>query len=156
MATGRSSAIRATRSPRGAATVARREFRVSFVAVRTFVAENMADAIRQAEAAGATDITGIERRATDTIDSRPAAEGMAIVALTRRERVALADQELTEVSERLKSELREKSPELFDSRGRLRKTVVAERLAERNGGQTWLSSRELMAMQQADYIETAP
>jgi hypothetical protein len=29
--------------------------------VRTFVAGTMADAIRQAEAAGATDITGIER-----------------------------------------------------------------------------------------------
>jgi hypothetical protein len=34
---------------------------VSFIAVRTFTASNMADAIRQAEAAGATDITGIER-----------------------------------------------------------------------------------------------
>jgi hypothetical protein len=29
--------------------------------VRTFTAADMADAIRQAEAAGATDITGIER-----------------------------------------------------------------------------------------------
>lgn len=39
----------------------RREFRVSFVAVRVFAASDMADAIRQAEAAGATDITGIQR-----------------------------------------------------------------------------------------------
>ena len=56
---------RGTRAPRGTraaiVAVARREFRVSYTAVRVFVAENMADAIRQAEAAGATDITGIER-----------------------------------------------------------------------------------------------
>jgi transposase-like protein len=57
---------RATRAPRGtraAAVVAvtRREFRVSYTAVRVFSAASMADAIRQAEAAGATDITGIER-----------------------------------------------------------------------------------------------
>jgi transposase-like protein len=58
-------ATRATRAPRGsrAAVVAatRRQFRVSYTAVRVFVAASMADAIRQAEAAGATDITGIER-----------------------------------------------------------------------------------------------
>ena len=36
-------------------------FRVSYVAVRVFSASTMADAIRQAEAAGATDITGIQR-----------------------------------------------------------------------------------------------
>jgi hypothetical protein len=34
---------------------------VSFVATRTFSANSMADAIRQAEAAGATDITNIQR-----------------------------------------------------------------------------------------------
>ena len=56
-------AKRAPRGTRAAALLARREFRVSYVAVRVFVAANMADAIRQAEAAGATDITGIERRA---------------------------------------------------------------------------------------------
>jgi transposase-like protein len=56
-------AKRAARGTRGGASAARREFRVSYVAVRTFAAANMADAIRQAEAAGATDITGIERRA---------------------------------------------------------------------------------------------
>jgi hypothetical protein len=39
----------------------RRSFRVSYVAVRVFVASDMADAIRQAQAAGATDITGISR-----------------------------------------------------------------------------------------------
>ena len=37
------------------------QFRVSYTAVRVFVAASMADAIRQAEEAGATDITGIER-----------------------------------------------------------------------------------------------
>jgi hypothetical protein len=41
--------------------ITRREFRVSYVAVRVFMAANMADAIHQAEAAGATDITGIQR-----------------------------------------------------------------------------------------------
>jgi hypothetical protein len=39
----------------------RRSWRVSFTAIRVFSAPSMADAIRQAEAAGATDITGIER-----------------------------------------------------------------------------------------------
>jgi hypothetical protein len=39
----------------------RRSFRVSYVAVRVFVANGMADAIRQATAAGATDITSISR-----------------------------------------------------------------------------------------------
>jgi transposase-like protein len=48
-------------APRAAASGARREFRVSFVAVRVFSAVDMADAIQQAEAAGATDITGIVR-----------------------------------------------------------------------------------------------
>jgi transposase-like protein len=56
---------RATRGPRlpraAVVAVTRRQFRVSYTAVRVFVASNMADAIRQAEAAGATDITGIER-----------------------------------------------------------------------------------------------
>jgi hypothetical protein len=41
--------------------VSRRSFRVSYVAVRVFVANDMADAIRQAQAAGATDITSISR-----------------------------------------------------------------------------------------------
>jgi hypothetical protein len=39
----------------------RRSFRVSYVAVRVFQANDMADAIRQATAAGATDITSIAR-----------------------------------------------------------------------------------------------
>jgi hypothetical protein len=43
-----------------AVAITRRSFRVSFTAVRVFIANSMADAIRQAEAAGATDITGIE------------------------------------------------------------------------------------------------
>jgi hypothetical protein len=34
---------------------------VSFTATRVFTASNMADAIRQAEAAGATDIVNIQR-----------------------------------------------------------------------------------------------
>ena len=49
---------------RGAAAVViaagRRSFRVSYTAVRIFTANSMADAIRQAEAAGATDITNVQ------------------------------------------------------------------------------------------------
>jgi len=41
--------------------VGRRSFRVSYVAVRVFTAHDMADAIRQATAAGATDITSVAR-----------------------------------------------------------------------------------------------
>ena len=51
----------ASGSTRPTAAITRREFRVSYVAVRVFVAADMADAIHQAEAAGATDITGIQR-----------------------------------------------------------------------------------------------
>jgi transposase-like protein len=55
-------ATRATGTNRvTAVAVTRRSFRVSYVAVRVFVANSMSEAIRQAEAAGATDITGIER-----------------------------------------------------------------------------------------------
>lgn len=145
---GRAAAGTATQATRAgrAPIVARREFRVSYVAVRTFVAATMADAIRQAEAAGATDITGIERGAGDVIDLRPASEGKAFDAMTRRQRLALADQELTEVTERLASELRARSPELFDARGRLRKGAVAERIATRKGDRTWLSARELISI----------
>ena len=64
----RSAAGATTRAPRAAGAtraaakaVSRRDFRVSYVAVRVFVATDMADAIRQAQAAGATDITSISR-----------------------------------------------------------------------------------------------
>jgi hypothetical protein len=136
----------------------RREFRVSYMAVRVFVAASMADAIRQAEAAGATDITGILRGAEGAMDitgSRLASENEAVVVPTRRQRLALADQELTEVSDRLQNELRKESPELFDARGRLRKRVASARIVERIGGRTWLSASELMALQAANYVETA-
>ena len=52
---------RAASAARPAQSGGRHEFRVSYVAVRVFVGADMADAIRQAEAAGATDITGIVR-----------------------------------------------------------------------------------------------
>lgn len=63
LATKSAAAPRATgRTPRvAAASDTRRSFRVSYVAVRVFVANDMADAIRQATAAGATDITSIAR-----------------------------------------------------------------------------------------------
>lgn len=40
-----------------------------------FVAATMVDAIRQAEAAGATDITAVEQGASDVIDVRQTSEG---------------------------------------------------------------------------------
>ncbi|HEV7662424.1 MAG TPA: hypothetical protein VGQ62_02720 [Chloroflexota bacterium] len=43
------------------AVAVRRSFRVSYIAVRVFNATDMADAIRQAQAAGATDVTGVTR-----------------------------------------------------------------------------------------------
>lgn len=133
--------------------MARREFRVSYVAVRVFVAASMFAAIRQAEAAGATDITGIQRGdagAMDLLESGQASDHEAVVAVTRRQRLALADQELTEVSERLQRKLRRVSPELFDARGRLRKRVASASIVERIGGRTWLSASELMALQAAN------
>jgi transposase-like protein len=45
------------RTSRATSAATRRSFRVSYVAVRVFTAASMADAIRQAEAAGVTDIT---------------------------------------------------------------------------------------------------
>ncbi|MDQ6673997.1 MAG: hypothetical protein M3069_25175 [Chloroflexota bacterium] len=48
-------------STRTETAITRREFRVSYVVVKVFLAADIADAIRQAEAAGATDITGIQR-----------------------------------------------------------------------------------------------
>jgi transposase-like protein len=64
--TGRRAAPAATRpaatpTPAAAASGTRRAFRVSFVATRVFTATDMADAMQQAEAAGATEITGIVR-----------------------------------------------------------------------------------------------
>jgi transposase-like protein len=93
---GSKTATRQTQRTRaGAVPVARREFRVSYVAVRVFVAASIADALRQAEAAGATDITGIQRGATGTMDitdSRQGSDNEAVVAATRRQRLARADQ----------------------------------------------------------------
>jgi transposase-like protein len=59
-------ATRTTRATRGgagraAASAGRRDFRVSFVAVRVIQASSIADAIRQAEALGATEITSVTR-----------------------------------------------------------------------------------------------
>ena len=60
------STSRAARSPRtsSAATPAsgRAQFRVSFVGVRTVTASNIQDAVRQAAAFGATEITGVVRQ----------------------------------------------------------------------------------------------
>ncbi len=66
-----------------------------------------------------------------------------------RRRMGEADAELREVSERLQSALRMEAPELFDRRGRLRRTALSKRLAERTGGRTWLSGDDLLALEQS-------
>jgi transposase-like protein len=57
---------RATRRPRASQAAppssGRSQFRVSFVGVRTVTASNIADAVRQASAFGATEITGVVRQ----------------------------------------------------------------------------------------------
>jgi transposase-like protein len=59
-ATRRSSAARAPQTPPTAPTSgSRRQFRVSFLAEKIVEAENIRGAIRQAEALGATEVTGI-------------------------------------------------------------------------------------------------
>jgi hypothetical protein len=66
-----------------------------------------------------------------------------------RRRMGEADAELREVSERLQSALWMEAPELFDRRGRLRRTALSKRLAERTGGRTWLSGDDLLALEQS-------
>jgi hypothetical protein len=66
-----------------------------------------------------------------------------------RRRKSEADAELREVSERLQSALRMESPQLFDRRGRLRRKVLAKRIAERTGGRTWLSGDDLLTLEQS-------
>jgi hypothetical protein len=78
-----------------------------------------------------------------------------ISADERRRRLAEADAELEEVSKRLEATLRTEWPELFDRRGRLRRKVLAQRLAERTGGKTWLSGDDLVALEEAADAEVA-
>jgi hypothetical protein len=60
-----------------------------------------------------------------------------------------ADAELREVTEQLTEALRREHPDLFDSRGRLRKKTLSKRLAERLGGRRRLSGVDLQALEDA-------
>jgi hypothetical protein len=73
----------------------------------------------------------------------------------RREQLRAADAELDEVSRRLESALTSEWPELFDRRGRLRKDVLARRLAERTGGKQWLSGDDLLTLEDAADAQSA-
>ncbi|MBI4491200.1 MAG: hypothetical protein HY690_00185 [Chloroflexi bacterium] len=65
----------------------------------------------------------------------------------RRRRLAEADAELRDVSERLQASLRARHPELFDRRGRLRAAALVRRLAAQTGGKSTLSGDELFALE---------
>lgn len=58
-----------------------------------------------------------------------------------------ADEELRAVARRLRTRLRERQPDLFDRRGRLRADALTARLAERTGGKTMLSGDDLLALE---------
>jgi hypothetical protein len=62
---------------------------------------------------------------------------------------AAADAELREVTEQLTQALRREHPDLFDSRGRLRKKTLSKRLTERLGGRRRLSGADLQALEDA-------
>lgn len=64
----------------------------------------------------------------------------------REEAMAAAYAELDEVTERLTRELRQRHPELFDARGRLRKKLVAQKLRERTGGKRFLTDKDVFAL----------
>jgi hypothetical protein len=72
----------------------------------------------------------------------------------RQQRLKLADAELREVSERLESLLQARHPDLFDRRGRLRTTLLSERIAERTGGVKTLSDADLSSLEETE-SETA-
>ena len=73
----------------------------------------------------------------------------------RRQLLLEADAELEEVSRRLEAELRTQWPALFDRRGRLRRKVLTQRLAEHTGGTSWLSGDNLLALEEAADAEAA-
>jgi hypothetical protein len=69
---------------------------------------------------------------------------------TRQSQVAAADRELAEMTVAARDRLREQQPDMFDSRGRLRRRVLAQRLAERTGGKAALGKAEVLALARAD------
>ena len=66
----------------------------------------------------------------------------------RRASIAAAEAELTDVGDRLEVALRRRHPELFDSRGRLRRRALTRLLAERTGKRL-LTSDEMAVLSRA-------
>jgi hypothetical protein len=94
------------------------------------------------------------------VEPAPHAESQAGVALddvdalaespsdrrTRHAAIKAAEAELEEVTERLRRDLRERHPELFDARGRFRRGVVARVIRERTGGRSMLTREEIIEL----------
>jgi hypothetical protein len=77
-----------------------------------------------------------ERRQTANGQAQLAARAVVGRRAGRRNREAIAEAETEAVIAGLEEDLRATSPELFDSRGRLRKRALVGQLAERFGGTT--------------------
>ena len=91
-----------------------------------------------------------------TLQNRPVGRAPADGSRHGDDRARLlraADAELREVTERLTEELRSQHPDLFDRRGRLRKTALSKRLTERLGGRRRLSGSDLQALEDAPNAE---
>jgi hypothetical protein len=71
-------------------------------------------------------------------------------AASRQAAIDAADAELDEVIVRLEQELRERHPELFDARGRLRKKLIARKIRERTGGKRLLTGEEYIELTGGD------
>jgi hypothetical protein len=77
-----------------------------------------------------------ERRQTANSQAELAARALVRGRVGGRNREAIAEAETDAVIARLAKDLRATNPELFDSRGRLRKRAVVGELAERFGSRT--------------------
>jgi hypothetical protein len=64
----------------------------------------------------------------------------------RRAAIKAAEAELEEVTARLKRVLRQRHPELFDARGRLRRRAYARVIRERTGDRKYLSREEFIEL----------
>jgi hypothetical protein len=69
-------------------------------------------------------------------------------ASQQRQRLQEADEELEAVIKRLQKSLRATHPELFDQRGRLRRTELARLLTARTGGKEVLSGDDLRLLEE--------
>jgi hypothetical protein len=68
----------------------------------------------------------------------------------RQAAIAAADAELDDVIARMTRDLRQRHPELFDARGRLRKKLVAQKIRERTGGKRFLTDKEYVELTGGD------